>query len=194
MCVCVCVCVCMHVCMRVCMCVCLFMYVCMCMQEVMPSVHSLRQQGVTFANSFVTTPVCCPSRSSIFSGRYQHNTRCLRNSIKVVCVYGCMGVWVYGCMCVWLCVYGCMGVCVYGCMGVWVHGRDYACVIQSRAAVRRRGGNKTLSAIAPSRSSCKGRAGGRFTVWVYGCMCTRLMYHNTLPIRLPPTYQQEVNI
>ena len=59
------------------------------LEKVMPSVHSLKQQGVTFTNSFVTTPVCCPSRSSIFSGRYQHNNRCFRNSIKG----GCSSPW-----------------------------------------------------------------------------------------------------
>ncbi|TYK53405.1 sulfatase family protein [Actinomadura decatromicini] len=30
-------------------------------------------QGVTYSNGHVTTPLCAPSRSSIFSGRYAHN-------------------------------------------------------------------------------------------------------------------------
>jgi hypothetical protein len=37
--------------------------------KVMPNLRELVQQdGITFSNSFVTTAVCCPSRSSIMSG------------------------------------------------------------------------------------------------------------------------------
>jgi arylsulfatase A-like enzyme len=42
--------------------------------ELMPEVRSWFQEGgTTFRNAFATTPSCCPSRASIFTGLYAHN-------------------------------------------------------------------------------------------------------------------------
>ena len=40
----------------------------------------MQREGVTFANYFVTDSLCCPSRASIFTGRYPHNTGIFRNT------------------------------------------------------------------------------------------------------------------
>jgi N-acetylglucosamine-6-sulfatase len=42
--------------------------------QYMPHVQALEKQGTTFANYTVTDSLCCPSRSSIFSGRFPHDT------------------------------------------------------------------------------------------------------------------------
>ncbi|HEX4976508.1 MAG TPA: sulfatase-like hydrolase/transferase, partial [Nocardioides sp.] len=40
----------------------------------MPSTRAtIRDRGVRFVNSFSPYPLCCPARSSVFSGQYTHN-------------------------------------------------------------------------------------------------------------------------
>lgn len=40
-------------------------------------------QGVTFQYGYITTPLCCPSRSSILTGQYAHNTGVHENGDKL---------------------------------------------------------------------------------------------------------------
>jgi N-acetylglucosamine-6-sulfatase len=47
--------------------------------QYMPHVQDLQSRGMTFSRYFVTDSLCCPSRSSIFSGRYPHNTKIFTN-------------------------------------------------------------------------------------------------------------------
>jgi N-acetylglucosamine-6-sulfatase len=47
--------------------------------EYMPHVQQMQQQGVTFSNYFVTDSLCCPSRASIFTGKYPHDTGIFTN-------------------------------------------------------------------------------------------------------------------
>ena len=42
--------------------------------SVMPNlVSNIIEQGITFTSAYVTSPKCCPSRTSLFSGRMPHN-------------------------------------------------------------------------------------------------------------------------
>ena len=45
----------------------------------MPHVRALERRGATFTNYVVSDSLCCPSRSSIFTGRYPHNTHVQTN-------------------------------------------------------------------------------------------------------------------
>ena len=52
----------------------------------MPQTRSLIvEQGATLPWAFTAVPVCCPSRSSLLTGRYQHNTNVKNNSLPGNC-------------------------------------------------------------------------------------------------------------
>jgi N-acetylglucosamine-6-sulfatase len=42
--------------------------------QYMPNVQAMQKAGMTFVNYFVTNSLCCPSRSTIFTGKLPHNT------------------------------------------------------------------------------------------------------------------------
>jgi arylsulfatase A-like enzyme len=49
--------------------------------QVMPETRRrIARQGTTFLQAYATTPKCCPSRASFFTGRYVHNHGVISNS------------------------------------------------------------------------------------------------------------------
>jgi arylsulfatase A-like enzyme len=47
--------------------------------QYMPHVQQMEKQGTTFTNYDVTDSLCCPSRSSIFTGKFPHDTGIFTN-------------------------------------------------------------------------------------------------------------------
>jgi len=48
--------------------------------QYMPHLQALADQGTSFSNYFVVDSLCCPSRASILTGQYPHNTRVFYNA------------------------------------------------------------------------------------------------------------------
>src|SRR4051794_1928453 len=47
--------------------------------DYMPTLQSMQRQGTTFSDYFVTDSLCCPSRSTTFTGEFPHNTGVFTN-------------------------------------------------------------------------------------------------------------------
>lgn len=48
--------------------------------DYMPTLRRMQRQGTTFTDYFVTDSLCCPSRSTTFTGKFPHNTGVFTNS------------------------------------------------------------------------------------------------------------------
>jgi N-acetylglucosamine-6-sulfatase len=46
------------------------------------AIKLLVEPGTNFDNALANTPICCPSRAEIQTGRYMHNTKVLGHNIQ----------------------------------------------------------------------------------------------------------------
>ena len=53
------------------------------LQIEVPNLNRLAREAVVFERAYVTQPICTPSRSSIMTGLYPHNTGCIRNNVPL---------------------------------------------------------------------------------------------------------------
>ena len=49
--------------------------------DFMPNLKAMQQEGVTFSHYYVSNSLCCPSRSSIFTGKLPHNNGVQTNTL-----------------------------------------------------------------------------------------------------------------
>jgi arylsulfatase A-like enzyme len=48
-----------------------------------PNLDLLASQGVLFRNSFANTPVCCPARANLLTGKYAHENGMVANDLRL---------------------------------------------------------------------------------------------------------------
>ena len=48
-----------------------------------PNLNRLAEQSFVFENTYVSQPVCTPSRSTIMTGLYPHTNGCIENSVPL---------------------------------------------------------------------------------------------------------------
>ena len=48
-----------------------------------PNLNKLASESVIFERTYVTHPVCTPSRSSLMTGTWPHTNGCTRNSVPL---------------------------------------------------------------------------------------------------------------
>jgi arylsulfatase A-like enzyme len=48
-----------------------------------PNIDRLAAEGLTFRNTFANTPVCCPARANMLTGRYAHKNGMVANDLRL---------------------------------------------------------------------------------------------------------------
>jgi len=55
-----------------------------------PTLHKLATQSVIFERTYVTHPICAPSRSSLLSGTWPHQNGCTKNKLPLLREFRCL--------------------------------------------------------------------------------------------------------